>query len=46
MVEPHRIGGRYEIGELLGVTESRVCQLHSRAVARLRAALEEREEEH
>ena len=26
-----------EIGEVLGVTESRVCQLHSQAVARLRA---------
>jgi RNA polymerase sigma factor for flagellar operon FliA len=34
-----------EIGELLGVTESRVCQLHSRAVARLRAALTDRAEE-
>jgi RNA polymerase sigma factor FliA len=29
-----------EIGEVLGVSESRVCQLHSRALARLRAALE------
>lgn len=28
-----------EIGEVLGVTESRVCQLHSQAVARLRATL-------
>jgi len=28
-----------EIGEVLGVTESRVCQLHTQAVARLRAAL-------
>lgn len=27
-----------EIGEVLGVTESRVCQLHSQAIARLRAA--------
>lgn len=26
-----------EIGEVLGVTESRVCQLHSQAVARLRS---------
>ncbi len=26
-----------EIGEVMGVTESRVCQLHSQAVARLRA---------
>jgi RNA polymerase sigma factor FliA len=30
-----------EIGEVLGVTESRVCQLHSQAVARLRARLED-----
>lgn len=28
-----------EIGEVLGVTESRVCQLHTQAVARLRAKL-------
>jgi RNA polymerase sigma factor FliA len=28
-----------EIGEVLGVSESRVCQLHSQAVARLRARL-------
>ena len=28
-----------EIGEVLGVTESRVCQLHSQAIARLRAAI-------
>jgi RNA polymerase sigma factor for flagellar operon FliA len=28
-----------EIGEVLGVTESRVCQLHTQAVARLRAAV-------
>lgn len=28
-----------EIGEVMGVSESRVCQLHSQAVARLRAAL-------
>lgn len=33
-----------EIGELLGVTESRVCQLHGRALARLRAAVESMEE--
>ena len=25
-----------EIGEVLGVSESRVCQLHSQAIARLR----------
>ncbi len=29
-----------EIAEVLGVTTSRVCQLHGRAIARLRAALE------
>jgi RNA polymerase sigma factor for flagellar operon FliA len=28
-----------EIGAVMGVTESRVCQLHSQAVARLRAAM-------
>lgn len=28
-----------EIGEILGVTESRVCQLHSQAIARLRGAV-------
>jgi RNA polymerase sigma factor for flagellar operon FliA len=28
-----------EIGEVMGVTESRVCQLHSQAVARLRTAI-------
>jgi len=28
-----------EIGEVMGVSESRVCQLHSQAVARLRTAL-------
>jgi RNA polymerase sigma factor for flagellar operon FliA len=28
-----------EIGEILGVSESRVCQLHSQAVARLRARM-------
>ena len=30
-----------EIGAVLGVTESRVCQLHSQAVARLRARLKD-----
>jgi RNA polymerase sigma factor for flagellar operon FliA len=30
-----------EIGKVLGVTESRVCQLHTRAVLRLRAKLAE-----
>jgi len=29
-----------EIGKLLGVTESRVCQLHTRAIKRLRAELD------
>jgi RNA polymerase sigma factor for flagellar operon FliA len=33
-----------EIGQLLGVTESRVCQLHGRALARLRAAIAALEE--
>jgi len=28
-----------EIGEVMGVSESRVCQLHSQAVARLRTTL-------
>jgi len=28
-----------EIGEVLGVTESRVCQLHSQAIARLRSEM-------
>ncbi len=28
-----------EIGEVLGVTESRVCQIHTQAISRLRAAL-------
>ncbi|MCW8918223.1 MAG: RNA polymerase sigma factor FliA [Gammaproteobacteria bacterium] len=31
-----------EIGEVLGVSESRVCQLHSQAIARLRARMAER----
>jgi RNA polymerase sigma factor for flagellar operon FliA len=30
-----------EIGEVMGVSESRVCQLHSQAVARLRTTLKE-----
>jgi RNA polymerase sigma factor for flagellar operon FliA len=30
-----------EIGEVLGVSESRVCQLHTQAIARLRAMLRE-----
>ena len=30
-----------EIGEVLGVSESRVCQLHARAIARLRNRIEE-----
>jgi RNA polymerase sigma factor for flagellar operon FliA len=32
-----------EIGAVMGVSESRVCQLHSQAVARLRARLKDRE---
>lgn len=28
-----------EIGEVMGVTESRVCQLHSQAIARLRSSI-------
>jgi RNA polymerase sigma factor for flagellar operon FliA len=28
-----------EIGEALGVTESRICQLHSQAIARLRSQI-------
>jgi len=31
-----------EVGAVLGVTESRVCQLHAQAAARLRVALHER----
>ena len=31
-----------EVGAVLGVTESRVCQLHAQAATRLRAALRER----
>ena len=31
-----------EIGAVMGVSESRICQLHSQAVARLRATLKER----
>jgi len=30
-----------EIGAIMSVSESRVCQLHSQAVARLRATLKE-----
>jgi RNA polymerase sigma factor for flagellar operon FliA len=29
-----------EIGELLKVTESRVCQIHTKAIIRLKATLE------
>jgi RNA polymerase sigma factor for flagellar operon FliA len=28
-----------EIGNILGITESRVCQIHTKAVLRLRAKL-------
>jgi RNA polymerase sigma factor for flagellar operon FliA len=31
-----------EIGAVLEVSESRVCQLHSQAISRLRATLRER----
>jgi RNA polymerase sigma factor for flagellar operon FliA len=31
-----------EVGAVLGVTESRVCQLHAQAAARLRVALSRR----
>jgi RNA polymerase sigma factor for flagellar operon FliA len=31
-----------EVGQVLGVTESRVCQLHSQAASRLRTALRAR----
>ena len=30
----------HEIAEVLGVTTSRVCQLHGRAISRLRAEIE------
>ena len=30
-----------EIGEVLGVSESRVCQIHGQALLRLRATFEE-----
>ena len=29
-----------EIGNVLGITESRVCQIHTKAVARLRSKLQ------
>jgi RNA polymerase sigma factor FliA len=34
-----------EIGEVLGVTESRVCQIHTKAVGQLRGSLRDQEEE-
>lgn len=34
-----------EIGEVLGVTESRVCQIHTKAVGQLRNFLKEQDEE-
>jgi RNA polymerase sigma factor for flagellar operon FliA len=34
-----------EIGEVLGVTESRVCQIHTKAVLQLRARMAEPERE-
>ena len=33
-----------EIGDVLGVSESRICQLHSQAIARLRSRLRKQEE--
>ena len=30
-----------EIGAILGVSESRICQIHSQAIARLRSVLKE-----
>jgi len=33
-----------EIGEILGVTESRVCQIHTKAVGSLRNNLVDRDE--
>jgi len=32
-----------EIGEILGVTESRICQIHTKAVGNLRRALDDRD---
>jgi RNA polymerase sigma factor for flagellar operon FliA len=34
-----------EIGEVLGVTESRVCQIHTKAVLQLRSKMSEPERE-
>jgi RNA polymerase sigma factor for flagellar operon FliA len=34
-----------EIAEVLSVSESRVCQLHARALARLKVELEEKDDE-
>ena len=34
-----------EIGEVLGVTESRVCQIHTKAIFQLRSKLIEPERE-
>ena len=34
-----------EIGEVLGVTESRVCQIHTKSVLQLRSRLSEPERE-
>jgi RNA polymerase sigma factor for flagellar operon FliA len=33
-----------EIGDILGVTESRVCQIHTKALRQLRSVLAERSE--
>jgi len=32
-----------EIGDVMGVSESRVCQIHTQAIARLRSMLREEE---
>ena len=32
-----------EIGEVMGVSESRICQIHTQAIARLRSMLREKE---
>jgi RNA polymerase sigma factor for flagellar operon FliA len=34
-----------EIGEILGVTESRVCQIHTKSILQLRARMSEPERE-
>ncbi|HOY64641.1 MAG TPA: sigma factor-like helix-turn-helix DNA-binding protein [bacterium] len=34
-----------QIGEAMGVTESRVCQIHTKAMLRMKSALMERDRE-